>query len=356
MHALDQSQRRVWNVRRRGFSMTELLVVIGIIAILAGVLLVALGGVRTRAKHTQTLSTMSEFAGACEAFQIEHGQYPGVIPDTVLAKAGAGGSIQISGTENALLHLMGGYQVQTPFGVVDGADATIDPPWTEDEGQRIICAEYTDDGWTLCVNINRIGEGPVINGKPYAPYYTPTESAVGVAKGQWNQVMTANIKLPDLLDAWGQPIIYVRRARPVGPLVGTYLAGPGPPAPPQYYYELFQPYVMAQKLGELGAQQLDATHGSILNTYNSDNPVTMCAQMLRHPAFGDKNLPLTGTARGGFVLLSAGPDGIYFSKADGPGTPKDGKHIGQDPSFIDFYNFGPAVFDDFDDVRVFGGG
>ncbi len=353
MHALHQSPQCVSKTSPRGFSMTELLVVIGIIAILAGILLVAMGGVRTRAKTMQTLSTMTEFANACEQFQIEHGQYPGVIPDTVLAAALAAPEPSISGTENALLHLMGGYQVTTPFGI-DGADASLAPAWTENEGAGIICADYGD--WKICVDINRIGEGPVINGKPYAPYYTPTESAVGVARGQWSQEGTDNLKFPDLLDAWGQPIVYVRQARTVGPLVGNSGAAPALPQP-QFYYELFKPYVNSIKLGEMGKSQIDATDGSILTDIgNSGDHLLISAQMLRHPAFGPKPDALNGTSRGGFVLLSAGPDGVYFSKADGPGAPKEGRRIGEDPSFPDFYDYGPDVFDDFDDVRVFGGG
>ena len=67
--------------RRRGFTMTELIVVIGVIAVLASILLAAMGGVRKRALATTTQSTMSEFSKACDAFQLEHGRYPGAIPD-----------------------------------------------------------------------------------------------------------------------------------------------------------------------------------------------------------------------------------------------------------------------------------
>src|SRR5688572_17138686 len=99
--------------RTSGFSLTELLVVIAIIVLLIGLLLAALAQVRKKTLRTQSEATMQQFANACAVFQAEHGFYPGVIPDAVLLAHAAsnGGVSPISSTENALLHLMGGYRV-----------------------------------------------------------------------------------------------------------------------------------------------------------------------------------------------------------------------------------------------------
>jgi hypothetical protein len=53
------------------------------------------------------------------------------------------------------------------------------------------------------------------------------------------------------------------------------------------------------------------------------------------------------------VLISAGADGVYFSKFDGLGTPSAPK--------IDIVSetanpAGPEIVSKYDDVRVFGGG
>ncbi len=72
--------------RRRAFTLVELLVVIALIGVLAALLLSALSSAQQRARATQTTSTMEAFAAACETFFQDHGQYPGVVPEALLAK------------------------------------------------------------------------------------------------------------------------------------------------------------------------------------------------------------------------------------------------------------------------------
>ena len=104
------TRTRIRTRNRNGFSMAELLVVIGIIAVLAGILLVAMKGVRARALATQTESTMQSLMAACDTFHTETGRYPGVIPEEALAQAGANNPAPLSSTENALLDLAGGFR------------------------------------------------------------------------------------------------------------------------------------------------------------------------------------------------------------------------------------------------------
>ncbi len=108
------------------------------------------------------------------------------------------------------------------------------------------------------------------------------------------------------------------------------------------------PYITSTALGEL---RRDQRSFSILNTSPAGRNATF-GQTIRHPAFGDPVQPRNGTARGAYVLISAGPDGIYFSRFDGPGTrtaPQD--NIVDDPDFGH-----PKVVDEYDDIRRFGGG
>jgi type II secretory pathway pseudopilin PulG len=335
--------------------MTELMVVVAIIAVLAGILLTAMGGVRRRAMSTQTVSTMQEFAKACEAFQIEHNRYPGVIPEQVLA--GAPDVPLISGTENALLHLMGGYRVLTPF---DPAAGPVVDEYDDFGGANPLVHTFVagSSEWNLKIDVNRIGEGPKIDGKVYAPYFTPSEKALQAVNGQIGDPDPdpddPTPRMPDLVDAWGQPIVYVRRARATGPLAAVV----GESRPPQFLTASMRPYTESTGLGKFAEDQTNTNENeaySILNsTFGGADPIANFAQIIRHPGFGAPADAVSGTPRGAFVLFSAGPDGIYFSRKDGPGTPAAPVDDIVDNADLDLNT--PRVVDEYDDLRVFGGG
>jgi prepilin-type N-terminal cleavage/methylation domain-containing protein len=63
--------------RPQAFTLIEMLVVIAIIAILAGILLPALGAVKTRAKIKQAQMEMANLVAAINAYEKEYNRYPG---------------------------------------------------------------------------------------------------------------------------------------------------------------------------------------------------------------------------------------------------------------------------------------
>lgn len=328
---------------RRAFSITEMLVVIAIIGLLVALLLPVLKGVRNRAKATTTQGTMNEFSKACDAFFLEHNRYPGIIPEASLRPAASTTPPPISGTENALLELMGG-AVRNDINATQYAG--YGTGWTE-----ITFA----DNWRIKVNPKDIGQGPNIGGKPYAPYFTPSASELAVANGQIG-VGTGQPQLPDLIDAWGQPIMYLRQIRTTTIGATPTLVGASNIA--QFSRAGIEPYLNSTRLGEFGKDQVYVsgtnTAGSMLTWGNPVQQAANLAQLLRNPVYGEANLPQTGTARAAYALFSAGPDGIYFSATDGPGTsasPVTNIVNGTEPG-----SNTPRIADEYDDVRVFGGG
>ena len=343
VHHITNRKSSIHQTRFSGFSLVELMVVISIIAILVGLLLVALGRVRTAASITKTQNTMRQFAAACDQFQQEYGRYPGVIPEPVLASLP---NNPLSTTENALLELMGGYRVLKPG---EENIPAIKDDYDAYSGTVIALGPV----WRLKVDVNRIGEGPFIDGKANGPFLAPDENAFGLVSGQALGASFNALELPDLLDDWGQPIIYLRRLRSRGPL---FFDPTIPNDLPPFLIAGLDGYLKSTGLGELGQNQdYDSSPGGSILTDSLTNFEKNYAYVLRHPALGSSDpndVMETSTARGAYVLISAGPDGIFFSAQDGPGAPGDEiTALGGNPDI----NPDRAV-DEYDDIRLFGGG
>ncbi len=344
----------------RGFSIVELLVVISIIVVLAGILLVALGKAQEAGKRTDTLSTMTAFRAACEDFQLRFGQYPGVIPESILA---ATIPCPISTTENALLHLLGGYRVLTPHS--NAKEQQEYNTYKADHPGGLTIA-FGNTGYELYFSPDDFGKGPYIEGKHYPPFLAIDELNVrdtqGIQVGE-----DTGIAIPDLIDAWGQPIIYLRHLRKNGPLVGELTGLSADEPRPQFSLAGTQAYLESMELGEMGLDQVyvdpDNRLGSILTNSTEDIRNANLAQILRNPGIGGPTSGMgsaqamqaiqEGTPRGAFVLISAGPDGIFFSASDGPGAPADNAQV-DDLTISPYFN--AKVISEYDDVLHFGGG
>ena len=335
----------------RAFTLVELLVVIGVIGLLIGLLLPALGKVVERARSTTTTGTMQEFAKACDAYFQEFSEYPGAIPDEYLYAAGNDSTVPvISGTGNALLALMGGSRVPS------------DPDYATYTGTVVTLTANGLPNFVIKIDPTRMGEGPMRNGKKYDPFYAPKGKEFAITTGRAPPTTGTDPKLPDLVDAWGQPIIFIKQQRTMGSLV------PNGTDPGQFNRWGMLPYTLSTSLGELSQDQTTAnnpTKYSLFNTSSAggksgaDARNLTLGQLIRHAALNvqngsasDTDKVYAGTARGRYFLFSAGADGVYFSVAQGYGTnsaPKaDIVSLGQNAD-------GPNVAARFDDLIVTGG-
>ena len=345
---------------RSGFTLIEVLVVISIIVILLGILLVALSSARNRAYGAQTTAVMDSFAQACEKFRQDHGYLPGIVPEAILA-----GDPRISGTENALLHLMGGYVVESEIGQTAYDEYSSADGWIE----FVFNNPSDSNGYRMKVNRQRIGEGPVIKGQKWSPYFSPSEREMAdieaLGSAQYSPGFGgAGQLLPDLLDGWGRPILYFRQTRSRGDLTNGDLTNR-----PQYYLETAHPYLLSNNIDNNDQNFANWNGGSVLSNANSLSTGdtaghALLAQIIRQPAIGS-HLNSNGNgikavsawdavSRGSIVLISPGPDGIYFAATDGPGS-IDTPIGSADYEAEDFIGAGPSVIEKFDDYVYCGG-
>jgi len=75
--------KKTRTLRARGFTLVEMMVVIVIIGILAGVVITQLSGRADRAKAEATRALISQISGALDLFKLDHNKYPARLEDLV---------------------------------------------------------------------------------------------------------------------------------------------------------------------------------------------------------------------------------------------------------------------------------
>ena len=325
-----------------GFTLIEILVVVAIIAILAGILLAALSGVQNAAKKTQTSTLMQSFGRACDEFALDNGRYPGLLPDAAVD------GVAITPMQNALLELMGGARVkhdQSPTAVIEEYDdfennATIEFTLTD---------PITGLNWEIAFDENRFGEGPWLNGRVHEPYFSPKASDL---RYKPYDASLSDYTLPSLIDSWETPIIYLRSIRKNGPIIDLPTSG----TLPQYDLPGLDQYFEDAVNMNASLLSLDAP------TIDEEMRLGFLTLAIAHPTFWEGDWEGGGvgwgTSRGRYLLISAGEDRTFFEVAN------EQMHTNQtvDPSnpFNSLENpwsgeITPEMMDTFNDVIVFGG-
>ncbi len=329
------------SLRMRGFTLIEVLVVIAIIAVLAGILLVALSSVQKAAKKTKTDSLMQSFGRACDMFALDHDRYPGILPDSARSSADASA---ITPMGNALLELMGGARVET-----DNSPSEVRDEYANFEGTEYTFEDqFTGDTWRLKFNADEFGAGPWINGRDYEPYFSPKGGDLQYIAPEQGGTGSGEYVFPRLVDAWENPIIYLRAARDDGPL----LDDPAENGYPQLDNTI--PQFDLPDLQNYFPEPWQDEHSFIGTRESTEDRLAWLTLRLSHPSFWegiDNSGVAWATARGKYLLLSPGPDKIYFEKASPP-LDVDGTEL-TNPTSGDIT---PDKMTTWDDVVVFGGG
>jgi prepilin-type N-terminal cleavage/methylation domain-containing protein len=290
--------------RPRGFTMVELLVVIGIIVILMSILIPAVGRVQIQARIADTRQQLSKIQSALENYYKDYHAYPGPVPNVLFdytppnpPNSPMVGTEHMTMTENAGLGLWGGWDID-PTGV---------PKAVYNEGS--------------------VGKGPVAfhpnpTKQKRSPAYldpmpgqmTPTVNAAN----QWgSNGLTGNGKpgfgdsqIPEFMDKFSEarPILFLRAN------VGATNVLPGYPAPGNTPYQYNQAWVAQYAIPQRDFD--DSATGQMTKDFpqRTINGVTIPAgwpSYIAHPS-------ILGVPRGqnAYILISAGADGKFGTKDD----------------------------------------
>jgi len=94
--------------RSAGFTLVELMVVIGILVVLMSILIPAIAGVRKRGYEVRTRALMQKIASACQVYMGDWHSAPGILPESQLYQSGGNVNLAVTSTENLTLSLLGG--------------------------------------------------------------------------------------------------------------------------------------------------------------------------------------------------------------------------------------------------------
>jgi prepilin-type N-terminal cleavage/methylation domain-containing protein len=317
-HMQSKIKNQESKILPRGFTLVEMLTVIGIIVLLVSILLPVVSAVRTKAQTADTAAFLQRIGAGIQSYYSDFSAYPGPLHNGQIYSGGIAVDItgltgndaaQITESENLVLGLLGG--------LVIGKDGKVnyDP--------------------------NAIGNGPVSLNLRAPKKYRAYMDKVGLSNpGDYGDDIVAqkdckDSPIPEFLDRYPDPmpILYMRANVGAGGIASNRM-----PIGTQSQYDLKQ--IEAYTTVNIGlGKELPATdeykggptptdpvkHGlkSVDPNGTSVNPPPTVppgqkyiypydlTAFLRHPS-----MPTVPRQKDGFVLVSAGPDRLYGTKDD----------------------------------------
>jgi prepilin-type N-terminal cleavage/methylation domain-containing protein len=315
---------------RKGFTLLELLVVIGIIVLLAAILVPVVSQVRMKGYETVTRAQMNRIAAAIQSYYHDFKAYPGPIPNNQLIyQANTVNNIipdpnsknpttitatNITSSENLVLGLFG---VLNPPDTAGGQVkyAGFPPPHDVISLNPVRPASYHYIDYipeelsvpTGSAYSGRLGGGPVPPGQTFN-VDALAQGHAGDTSGQYAQQVGFDSAIPEFMDRIPDymPILYIRANVGVQPqpgVSGSGIAGtPSASNPVQYD---------ATQLKYYGFNNVSTTDYPLPTGVTASGPDAQWVAYFMNPN-------MVGQPRGkdGFVLISAGPDRLYGTKDD----------------------------------------
>lgn len=336
----------------RGFSLVELLTVIGILAIVMAIIIPAMNSSRRTAKMADTRTTLAGLQQACSSFNTDNRRDPGYFSQKLMGSTNNGTAAGFDSMSNMMLDLMGG--VVAPNASSTGV-ITVGPGTTLGTDQ--VKVDLGGFGST------RLGA----SGATMKNYFVPdakkmvmqNQAGQRFGNGAGAAAGSGADMLPSLVDAFGQPILAWVQDNPNAANFAL-LATPAVSSPAndgQFYWNQNAGFLdgAVTKLGRIGESQKFADGGSLLASDNNSavspatNPTTVartCTMwaLLGNPAAADPSAaaatPRPLSPRGSIVFHSAGPDGVFIGRRDRAG----GGGVVKFQSNVDSFN--GLLFDD----------
>ena len=251
---------------RRAFTLAELLIVIGIIALLVGILVPVIGRVRIAGQTTDTSAMIRAIDSAIQAYQGDHQAWPGPLADSQMGliagtpvdslvpvggTAGdgfsrpAGNLVGVTGSENLVLGLLGGIvpwdddnDTNTPS-IIAYDPAAIGRGPVKLGGRTPGASRAYFDGGVENLSMHVIGDDDA----SFAPG--------GTAGERWGRFVDAGSAaqdsiIPEFVDRYGDPlpILYMRAspssrvdAAKIGATAGEIIATDDPTAVPGVFHQ-----------------------------------------------------------------------------------------------------------------------
>jgi prepilin-type N-terminal cleavage/methylation domain-containing protein len=316
-----------------GFSLVELLVVIGIIAVLVGILIPVVGRMRREAYKVDTAALINTIRSACESYQANFKSYPGPFADADVYnkvkwnKSGGFGiptGIQqsnfVTGAEQLLLSLCGGLKLNLSTNDViwDSSDYVLEKPGNPPQKYVVMPQNLA--------NLN-----PRLS-KTYPPFFTdaakfvPPDWAYSVSNFRdAGGNVASDTNVPEFVDRYPEalPILYLRARRSAPGIIGDG------DTPYQYDIRQITGYTSMSPnhgLRELGNDWKASAGDSVkANTGKNGGQLTGADAIPYFKASGaalPKSFNATNQAGGiprsqdGYILISAGPDRLYGTLDD----------------------------------------